>query len=126
LHICTFILLKLSGERSFSVALNKPYTLKLPINLPLFSGKSTGNNFLPFGHHNFKGNHADLLVITLHKLVVNGLDKLQALYNCFLTIVCNVSPYCKSLSNVCSANEFTLLSLLIARSGGSSEAGQLV
>ena len=24
-HICTFILLKLSGERQFSVALNKPF-----------------------------------------------------------------------------------------------------
>lgn len=82
-HICTFILLKLSGERSFGVSLNKPYQLRLPINLPLFSG-----------------NHADLLIIVLHKLVVNGLDKLSALYNCFLTIICNISPYCKSLSPV--------------------------
>jgi len=54
-HICTFCLLKLSGERSFGVALNKPFTKKLPTDLPLFSG----------GHH-------DLLAITLHKLVVNG------------------------------------------------------
>ena len=29
-HICTFCLLKLSGERSFGVALNKPFTKKLP------------------------------------------------------------------------------------------------
>ena len=29
----------------------------------------------------------------LHKLVVNGLDKLSPLYNCFLTIICNLSPY---------------------------------
>lgn len=63
-HICTFCLLKLSGERSFGVALNKPFTKKLPTDLPLFSG----------GHH-------DLLAITLHKLVVNGAYKLVPLYS---------------------------------------------
>ena len=51
------------------MALNKPYQLRLPVDVPLFSG-----------------NHADLLVIVLHKLIVSGFDKLSALYNCFLTM----------------------------------------
>ncbi|CAN0586617.1 unnamed protein product, partial [Laminaria digitata] len=37
-HICTFLLLKLSGERSFGVGINKPCTVRLPTDLPLFSG----------------------------------------------------------------------------------------
>lgn len=45
MYLCTFTLLKLSGERSFGVSLNKPFQLTLPVDVPLFSG-----------------NHADLLV----------------------------------------------------------------
>lgn len=82
-HICTFVLLKLSGERSFGVSLNRPFTKKLPTDLPLFHGC-----------------HTDLLVITLHKLVVNGAYKLVPLYSCFLTIISNISPYWKSMSLV--------------------------
>jgi hypothetical protein len=50
-HICTFILLLLSGNRLFCVALNAPFNTKLPADLPLFHG-----------------NHIDLAVIVLHKL----------------------------------------------------------
>lgn len=94
-HICTFVLLKVSGERPFCVALNKPFTESLPLgDLPLF-----------------EGSHADLIVVTLHKLVVNGGDKLAALYNCFLTIICNLSPYSKSLSLVASVKLVNLFEL---------------
>lgn len=93
-HICTFCLLKLSGERSFGVALNKPFTKKLPTDLPLFSG-----------------GHADLLTITLHKLVVNGAYKLVPLYSCFLTIICNVSPYWRSMSLVAAVKLVNLFEL---------------
>lgn len=38
-HICTFILLKLSGERNFAVQLNKPFAVALPcVDFPLFTG----------------------------------------------------------------------------------------
>ena len=79
-YLCTFVLLRLSGERNFSVALNMPYKAQLPVDMPLF-----------------KGSHADLVIIVLHKLMVSGMDKLSSLYTCFLTIICNVSPYCKAL-----------------------------
>lgn len=94
MYLCTFILLKLSGERNFGVSLNKPYQLRLPVDIPLFTG-----------------SHADLLIIVLHKMIVSGLDKLSALYNCFLTIICNVSPYSKSLSTVAAVKLVNLFQL---------------
>jgi hypothetical protein len=93
-HICTFCLLKLSGERSFGVALNKGFTKKLPLDIPLFSG-----------------GHNDLLAITLHKLVVNGAYKLVPLYSCFLTIICNISPYWRSMSLVAAVKMVNLFEL---------------
>jgi hypothetical protein len=97
MYLCTFTLLKLSGERNFGVSLNKPYQLQLPVDVPLFSG-----------------NHADLLVIVLHKLIVTGLEKLSALYSCFLTIICNVSPYCKSFGSVAAVKLVNLLQLFVS------------
>eukprot|EP00600_Ochromonadales_sp_CCMP1393_P014832 CAMPEP_0175001240 /NCGR_PEP_ID=MMETSP0005-20121125/3024_1 /TAXON_ID=420556 /ORGANISM="Ochromonas sp., Strain CCMP1393" /LENGTH=931 /DNA_ID=CAMNT_0016256105 /DNA_START=25 /DNA_END=2820 /DNA_ORIENTATION=+ len=97
MYLCTFTLLKLSGERTFGVALNKPYQLHLPVDLPLFSG-----------------NHADLLVVVLHKLIVSGQEKLSALYSCFLTIICNISPYIKSFGTVASVKLVNLLQLFVS------------
>lgn len=45
-----FLILLLSGERNFGVRLNKPFTSKGIINLPLFTG-----------------THADLLIIVSSK-----------------------------------------------------------
>jgi len=93
-HLCTFILLKLSGERSFGVSLNRPFRTKLPCDLPLFSG-----------------SHADLVSITLHKMIVNGSYRLVPLYSCFLTVVCNISPYWRSMSLVSSVKLVNLFEL---------------
>lgn len=93
-HICTFVLLKLSGERSFGVNLNKPFNVRLPCDMPLFSG-----------------SHADLITITLHKLVVNGAYKLVPLYSCFITIICNISPYWRSMSLVAAVKLVNLFEL---------------
>ena len=93
-HICTFILLKLSGSRSFGVNVNKPFKIKLPCELPLFSG-----------------SHADLISIVLHKLIVNGAYKLVPLYSCFITIICNFSPYWRSISLVSSVKLVNLFEL---------------
>lgn len=97
MYLCTFTLLKLSGERSFGVALNKSYQMRLPVELPLFTG-----------------NHADLLIIVLHKMIVSGSDKLSPLYSCFLTIICNVSPYCKSLCALSALKLTNLLKLFVS------------
>ncbi len=93
-HLCTFILLLLSGERSFGVGLNAKVETRLPADMPLFSG-----------------SFADLLVITLHKLVVDGSPRLSSLYSCFLTIIGNVSPYAKGLGLIAAAKLVNLIEL---------------
>ena len=95
IHICTFLLLKLSGERSFGVGLNKPFDTKLPCKIPIFAG-----------------GHADLISITLHKLVTNGSFKLVPLYSCFFTIICNISPYWRSISLVAAVKLVNLFEIL--------------
>lgn len=94
MHIGVFILLLLSGERNFGVRLNKPYSLNVPMDIPVFTG-----------------THADLLIVVFHKIITTGHQRLQPLFDCLLTIIVNVSPYLKSLSMV-AANK--LLHLLEA------------
>mmetsp|Transcript_12112 Transcript_12112/g.18396 ORF Transcript_12112/g.18396 Transcript_12112/m.18396 type:complete len:835 (+) Transcript_12112:156-2660(+) len=95
IHLCTFLLLKLSGERSFGVGLNKIFNTKLPCDIPIFGG-----------------GHADLIAITLHKMVVNGSQKLIPLYSCFFTIICNISPYWRSMSLVAAVKLVNLFEVL--------------
>jgi len=81
MHIGVFILLLLSGERNFGVRLNKPYTAAVPMDISVFSG-----------------SHADLLIIVFHKIITTGHQRLQPLFECLLTILCNISPYLKTMS----------------------------
>ena len=53
MHIGVFILLLLSGERNFGVRLNKPYSVRVPMDIPVFTG-----------------SHADFLIIVSCLLVV--------------------------------------------------------
>lgn len=52
MHIGVFILLLLSGERNFGVRLNKPYALRVPMDIPVFTG-----------------THADLLVVVTFQFI---------------------------------------------------------
>ncbi|ELU13895.1 hypothetical protein CAPTEDRAFT_157409 [Capitella teleta] len=92
MHIGVFILLLLSGERNFGVRLNKPYTVRVPMDVPVFTG-----------------THADFLVIVFHKIITTGHQRLQPLFDCLLTIIVNVSPYLKTLSMVASTKMLHLL-----------------
>jgi len=98
-HICTFVLLKLSGDRQLAIGCSKvPYRKKLPTDLPLFTG-----------------TYCDLLLITLHQVMMAGGDRLSSQYNCFLTIICNVSPYCKALSLEASMKLVGLFEVFVSR-----------
>merc|ERR1719247_1377394 len=100
LHTASFVLLVLSSERSFSVRLNEPYNSKMPLTIPTF-----------------KGCHADVVTLTLHKVISDGLMKPQndALVEMLMTVLCNISPYVK-----CYALESCLKLLsLIERCGKS-------
>lgn len=79
MHVSTFNLFMLSGERMFGVRLNKPYTASVLQGLPAFTG-----------------SHADLMIVVFHKLIMYG-ENLQPLYNYLLTILVNISPYVKSM-----------------------------
>ncbi|CAH1794429.1 unnamed protein product, partial [Owenia fusiformis] len=92
MHIGVFILLLLSGERNFGVRLNKPYTLRVPMDIPVFTG-----------------THADFLIVVFHKIITTGHQRLQPLFDCLLTIIVNVSPYLKTLSMVASTKLLHLL-----------------
>ncbi|XP_064594547.1 protein HID1-like [Liolophura sinensis] len=85
MHIGVFILLLLSGERNFGVRLNKPYSVRVPMDIPVFTG-----------------THADFLIIVFHKIITTGHQRLQPLFDCLLTIIVNISPYLKTLSMVAS------------------------
>jgi len=95
IHLGTFILLFMSGEREFGVQLNKPFTRALTIQLPMFTG-----------------NFADYLILVFHKLLVDGHERLDSLYECLLTILANISPYIKTLSMVTSIKLMNLFKLL--------------
>ncbi|CAB1350091.1 unnamed protein product [Coregonus sp. 'balchen'] len=66
MHIGVFILLLLSGERNFGVRLNKPYSVHVPMDIPVFTG-----------------THADLLIVPLFDclltIVVNVSPYLKSL-----------------------------------------------
>jgi len=84
LHTASFILLVLSGERSFAVRLNDPYTAKkVPLDIPSFTG-----------------NYADVMALTLYRVISESLLKSanDALVEMLMTALCNVSPYVKGFA----------------------------
>lgn len=76
-------------------------------------------------------SYADLLVVSLHKLVVDGSPALSTLYSCFLTVLANVSPYARGLTLAASARLCNLLELfaspsfLLAKPGNFAHAAAL-
>eukprot|EP00158_Paraphelidium_tribonemae_P006495 Partr_v1_DN27846_c2_g1_i1_m22630 putative HID1 domain containing len=85
LRLSAFTLHLLSGERSFSVLLNGPCTHYPPASLEI---------------PDFRGCTADLLVLGLYSIMFTTKGKTQPLYDCFLTIIANISPYIKSFAVV--------------------------
>jgi len=94
IHMCGFLLLKLSGSRDFCICLNRPFKTHLPIDLPLFTG-----------------THADLMAITIQKVISSGTPNLAPLYGCMVTTISNISPYWRSLSLTASLKIVNLLEI---------------
>lgn len=97
IQMCTFILLLLSGEREFSVSLNRNVVERVPFELPLIRTP----------------NYCDLLVIVLQRTIAGDRNTkhLRTLYDCMLTIICNVSPYIKSLDMLSSVKLVKLIEM---------------
>ncbi|EGC32662.1 hypothetical protein DICPUDRAFT_92564 [Dictyostelium purpureum] len=81
-QIGTFILLVLSGERDFSISLNKPFNSKVYIDIVQ------------------PQVYSDFVIMVLYRLLVDTPDRLESIYECVLTILTNLSPYMKNLSMV--------------------------
>jgi hypothetical protein len=47
-------------------------------------------------------------------MIVSGLEKLSPLYSCFLTIICNISPYSKALCTVSAVKLVNLFQLFVS------------
>lgn len=99
-HLGVFFLLYLSGEREFSIALNRPFNKALVIDIPKF----------------YDGTYADYLVLVLIQMIVDGQRRLDSLWECLLTVLSNVSPYIKTLTMVTSTRLLKLFVTLSKRS----------
>ena len=115
-HICTFILLHLSGDRTFGVALNRLLEVSLPLSdIPKLRVSRaqviTGQDVTSTRY----ANHADLMILVFHKVIVDGLKSLVPLYNCLLTVISNVSPYLKTLSLISSLKLVKLFEVFSTR-----------
>jgi len=96
-HLGVFVLLLLSGERAFGVALNSAH----------FS------NTEALGRTD--GSLADLLVLTFAKLLVDSHVRLATLHECMLTIIANIAPYIKSLNVAASVKLLQLFDMFSKR-----------
>eukprot|EP01133_Synstelium_polycarpum_P003611 gene3611-4138_t len=79
-HIGTFILLVLSGERDFAISLNKNFSAHIVIDMPKPQG------------------YADMVIMVLYRLIIDNNERLESIFECILTVLSNLSPYIKNLS----------------------------
>jgi High-temperature-induced dauer-formation protein len=86
IYLCSLALLKLSSHRPFAIKMNHP-CLKLR--------KLSGVVFV-------EGTYSDLIIICIHKMLVNGTDALFPIFGTMLTIIANISPYIKCMAAVSS------------------------
>jgi hypothetical protein len=92
-HLSSFLLLVVSGEREFGATLNAPFNEHT---------ESLGR---------VDGRLADVLVLTVAKVLVDAHPRLAPLHECLLTIVTNVSPYVKSLNAAASSKLLQLFDM---------------
>jgi len=85
----------LSGEREFGVQLNKPFARTIKIDLPTFTGC-----------------YGDFLILIFLKLITDGDAKLTSLYEIFLTLLTNISPYIKSMAMITCSRLISLFKTL--------------
>ncbi|KAI9726030.1 MAG: hypothetical protein M1828_002038 [Chrysothrix sp. TS-e1954] len=98
-RLCIFVLQTLSVEPSFGPSLNRamqgheglPQVLKIP---------------------EFRGTHADFLIISIHRLITETHRKLDALYPALLAILNNIAPHACDLSSAASSRMMQLVTLM--------------
>ena len=107
-HTCSFILLKLSGEREFVIdVMAKPYNGEIDAHL----------TELKMGEPQEAFKISDLVFVLLHKLILNKSKFVsESLIEMWLTICCNISPFVPGL-NVDAASLVVSLLDRMSRAG---------
>ncbi len=99
------MLLSFTGSRELAMQFNQPFTLKIKFDMPQFQ-KGTCT-------------YADLIFVSIYKLVHSGPRLLKPIYKSIIAIIANIAPYTKNLSRegcdgliylvqVCTKKEFLL------------------
>ena len=78
------MLLSISGSRELAMSLNQPFTLKVKFDMPTFE-KGTCS-------------YADLIFVSIYKLIHTGPRLLRPIYKSIVAIIANIAPYTKCLS----------------------------
>ena len=100
IYLCTFILLRLSQERSFSLLLNTPYNTTTNPN-PNNSNSNNSTNPKPSIQlisnelSLFHGTYGDLYYIVICKLINTTDIQYYNINHCLLSTMSNTSPYIK-------------------------------
>lgn len=105
MYLCIFMLLSISGSRELAMTLNQPFSLKIKFDMPTFE-KGTCT-------------YADLIFVSIYKLIHSGPRLLRPIYKSIVAIVANIAPYTKSLAReacdgliylvqVCTKKEFLM------------------
>lgn len=84
MYLCIFMLLSVSGSRELAMMLNQPFTLKIKFDMPPFEKGSC--------------TYADLIFVSIYKLIHTGPRLLRPIYKSIVAIIANIAPYTKSLT----------------------------
>ena len=104
MYTCVFLLLKLSGDREFSVSLNRPIASVASLaHVSIFSLLAIPNIT--------DATFADCLIVIAHKLIVSSPNHLDNLLKSLLTLLCNISPYLTRLSLFASVKLLNIFEL---------------
>ncbi|XP_053993899.1 protein HID1-like [Hylaeus volcanicus] len=93
LHLCSLIVFVLSAEREFATQANEQF-----------------NETLPFNFTFYQGSYADFIILSFYQICTSELMSVEneSLIDIFLTTLCNMSPYLRSL---CPESSMKLVSL---------------
>lgn len=80
MYLSIFMLLTISSSRELAMNLNQPYTLGVKLDVP-----------------DFNGTYADLVFLSVYKLIHNGPRLLKPIYKSIIAVISNIAPYTKKL-----------------------------
>lgn len=80
MYLTIFMLLTFSSSRELAMNLNHPYSVKIKLDVP-----------------EFQGSYADLVFLSVFKLIQNGPRLLKPIYKSIIAILSNIAPYTKKI-----------------------------